>query len=205
MATKSPFRMLPISEAQEIILKETRQLSAEERQYDAALGCVLADDVRATESHPPFPASIKDGYAVVSSDGTGTFPIIAEIRAGSGADMSIAPGLVAYITTGSPVPAGADAVLQVEDTEPLGVVDGMKRVRILKASRPGQDIRKVGSDISPGQVVLAKGETIGPAELGLLATVGLTRVHVVPQPRVAVMSTGDEVVDPATQSESRLT
>lgn len=88
--------------------------------------------------------SLQDGYAVVASDGTGTFPLAGEVRAG-GAAVTVAPGSVAYITTGAPVPAGADAVIQIENTER---VPGAPEVTILKAATAGQDIRTVGSDIT---------------------------------------------------------
>ncbi|KAL5214681.1 hypothetical protein ABZP36_003833 [Zizania latifolia] len=170
-----------------------------------ALGLVLAEDVRAPDPLPPFRASIKDGYAVAASDGPGEYPVITESRAGDDAlGVVVTPGTVAYVTTGGPIPDGADAVVQVEETEQLaGAPDGSKRVRILVRATEGQDIRNVGCDIEKDLVVLKSGEHIGPAEIGLLATVGVTTVKVYPRPTIAVFSTGDELVQPVTASLSR--
>jgi gephyrin len=104
---------------------------------------------------------------------------------------------VAYITTGAPLPPGADAVVMVEETAPLPPAGGVRRVRIGRAVEPGADVRPIGYDVTPGAEVLPPGVRLGPAELGLLATVGATAVSVVRRPRVAVLSTGDELVDPA--------
>ncbi|CAI5512785.1 unnamed protein product [Closterium sp. Naga37s-1] len=140
----------------------------------------------------------EDGYAVVAADGPGEYPIIAEARAGDdAANVVVTPGTVAYITTGGPVPQGADAVIQVEDTLPVDCSSGQRRVTIVKGATVGQDIRTVGSDLAAGTVVLKAGERVGPAEIGLLATVGAAHVHVHRQPLVAVLSTGDELIDPS--------
>ncbi|EFJ48728.1 hypothetical protein VOLCADRAFT_90518 [Volvox carteri f. nagariensis] len=192
--------MISIPEAQDIVLSHTLPLGAVTVHLSDALGRVLAEDVHAPDSLPPFPASIKDGYAVVSSDGVGEYPVIGESRAGQLDELPVRPGTVAYITTGAPVPPGADAVVQVEDTEvaPQGP-DGVRRVRINKAAKAGQDIRPVGSDIAEGDIVLRAGELVGVAEVGILATVGAVQLKVHAKPKVAVLSTGDEVVDPATR------
>ncbi|CAI6005903.1 unnamed protein product [Closterium sp. NIES-65] len=146
-----------------------------------------------------------DGYAVVAADGPGEFPIIAEARAGDdAANVVVTPGTVAYITTGGPVPQGADAVIQVEDTLPVDSSSGQRRVTIVKGATVGQDIRPVGSDLAAGTVVLQAGERVGPAEIGLLATVGAAHVHVHWQPLVAVLSTGDELIDPAQNGSATL-
>ncbi|KXZ48662.1 hypothetical protein GPECTOR_26g565 [Gonium pectorale] len=197
----SAYKMIPIPEAQAIVLANTRPLGAVTVGLAGALGRVLAKEVLAPDSLPPFPASIKDGYAVVSSDGVGEYPVVGESRAGHLDDLPVQPGTVAYITTGAPVPPGADAVIQVEDTEPLPAAGegGQRRVRINKAARAGQDIRPVGSDIMQGDVVLRAGERVGVAEVGILATVGAVQLRVHATPKVAVLSTGDEVVDPATR------
>ncbi|GFR45630.1 hypothetical protein Agub_g7038 [Astrephomene gubernaculifera] len=198
----SAYKMISIPEAQDIVLSLTQPLGAVTVGLADALGRVLAEDVKAPDSLPPFPASIKDGYAVVASDGVGEFPVIGESRAGRLDDLPVRPGTVAYITTGAPVPPGADAVVQVEDTEavqPAGGAAGERRVRINKAAKPGQDIRPVGSDITEGDLVLRAGEVVGVAEVGILATVGAVQLAVHAAPKVAVLSTGDEVVDPATR------
>uniref|UniRef100_A0A0E0DJI3 Molybdopterin biosynthesis protein CNX1 n=1 Tax=Oryza meridionalis TaxID=40149 RepID=A0A0E0DJI3_9ORYZ len=203
--------MLPVEEALAAVLSAAAAASAARRgaaeavPLHDALGLVLAEDVRAPDPLPPFRASIKDGYAVVASDGPGEYPVITESRAGDDAlGVVVTPGTVAYVTTGGPIPDGADAVVQVEDTEQLaGAPDGSKRVRILVRPTQGQDIRNVGRDIEKDSVVLKSGEHIGPAEIGLLATVGVTTVKVYRRPTIAVFSTGDELVEPVTSSLSR--
>ncbi|CAL5029510.1 unnamed protein product [Urochloa decumbens] len=199
--------MLQVEEALAAVLSTAASAGAAPRDVPLheALGLVLAEDVRAPDPLPPFRASIKDGYAVVASDGPGEYPVITESRAGNDAvGVVVAPGTVAYVTTGGPIPEGADAVVQVEDTEkmPAGA-DGSKRVRILARATEGQDIRNVGCDIEKDSLVLKSGEHIGPAEIGLLATVGLTTVKVYPRPTIAVFSTGDELVQPASATLSR--
>ncbi|WVZ87537.1 hypothetical protein U9M48_034160 [Paspalum notatum var. saurae] len=199
--------MLQVEEALAAVLSAAAPARAAARDVPLhdALGLVLAEPVRAPDPLPPFRASIKDGYAVVASDGPGEYPVITESRAGDDAlGVVVAPGTVAYVTTGGPIPDGADAVVQVEDTEQgPGGADGSKRVRILVRTTEGQDIRNVGCDIQKDSIVLQSGEHIGPAEIGLLATVGVTTVKVYPRPTIAVFSTGDELVQPDTGTLSR--
>jgi gephyrin len=117
-----------------------------------------------------------DGYAVVASDGEGEFPVLNRIAAGDApTGVTISSGHVAYITTGSPVPDGADAVVKIEDTDGVyDAADATKEiaVKIHKAVTPGQNIRDIGSDITPGEELIAAHELVTPAEIGLLATVG---------------------------------
>nr|XP_029531735.1 gephyrin-like isoform X6 [Oncorhynchus nerka] len=163
------------------------------------MGRVLAQDVYAKDNLPPFPASVKDGYAVRAADGPGDRFIIGESQAGQQPTHTVMPGQVMRVTTGAPVPCGADAVVQVEDTELLRESDdGTEEleVRILVQARPGQDIRPIGHDIKRGECVLSKGTHMGPSEIGLLATVGVTEVEVQKFPVVAVMSTGNELLNP---------
>ena len=126
---------------------------------------------------PSPPVLLQDGYAVVASDGPGEYDVAFEAFAGV-APRTLAPGAVAYIGTGGPLPEGADAVLQIEDTQFLGATGagGAKRVRLNKAVPPGNDVRQVGSDMAAGEVVLHAGHHIGAAEIGILATVGATSV-----------------------------
>uniref|UniRef100_A0A8C7M4L3 Gephyrin n=1 Tax=Oncorhynchus kisutch TaxID=8019 RepID=A0A8C7M4L3_ONCKI len=163
------------------------------------MGRVLAQDVYAKDNLPPFPASVKDGYAVRAADGPGDRFIIGESQAGEQPTHTVMPGQVMRVTTGAPIPCGADAVVQVEDTELLRESeDGTEEleVRILVQARPGQDIRPIGHDIKRGECVLSKGTHMGPSEIGLLATVGVTEVEVQKFPVVAVMSTGNELLNP---------
>lgn len=192
---ESPYTMISVADALAAVLSQAQPLDAQETSLANALGLILAKPVVANDPLPPFPASIKDGYAVVAADGPGDYPVVGEATAGRLADFAVAPGTVAYITTGAPLPPGADAVVMVEETEPLPT-DGARRVRIRQAVPPGADVRPVGSDIAIGEEVLAAGTCLGPAEIGLLATVGAATVAVYPRPRVAILSTGDELVDP---------
>ncbi|XP_040267263.1 gephyrin isoform X6 [Bufo bufo] len=163
------------------------------------MGRVLAQEVYAKDNLPPFPASVKDGYAVRAADGPGDRFIIGESQAGEQPTQTVMPGQVMRVTTGAPIPCGADAVVQVEDTELIRESDdGTEEleVRILVQARPGQDIRPIGHDIKRGECVLAKGTHMGPSEIGLLATVGVTEVEVHKFPVVAVMSTGNELLNP---------
>lgn len=197
--------LLSAEEALEIVLRVLQRLPPVTVHLRDALGKVLAEDIRAGDPLPPFPASIKDGYAVVASDGPGEYPVVAEVRAGThGTGVTVTPGTVAYVTTGGPIPDGADAVVQVEDTEQVHEHSHeSKRVRILVQTRKGVDIRPVGCDIGKDDVVLISGQRIGPSEIGVLATVGRTMVKVYPTPKIGVLSTGDELVEPTTGCLSR--
>ena len=197
MPTHSAYPMLPVAEALNIVLAQAQPLSPQPVDLADAHGHVLAQDAVADEPLPPFPASTKDGYAVVASDGPGDYPIVGTVTAGQLADFQVEPGTVAYITTGAPLPPGADAVIMVEESEPLPGADGQQRVRLRATVQPGDDVRPVGVDVAAGQRVLAAGTQLGAAEIGLLATVGAARVDVHPQPKVAILSTGDELVEAA--------
>jgi len=193
---ESPYPMLPVSDALRIVLEQAAPLPPQTVPLDQARELILARAVTAEEPLPPFPASIKDGYAVIAADGPGIYPVVGEATAGRVADFSVTPGTVAYITTGAPLPPGADAVVMVEETEPQPDENGRQRTRIRATVQPGADVRPIGADVSTDQVVLTAGERLGPAEIGLLATVGAVNVAVYPRPRVAVLSTGDELVEP---------
>ncbi|KAF7230769.1 gephyrin b isoform X7 [Nothobranchius furzeri] len=211
----SPFPLTSMDKAFITVLEMTAVLGTEIINYRAfipdptslphfstntdGMGRVLAQDVYAKDNLPPFPASVKDGYAVRAADGPGDRFIIGESQAGEQPTHTVMPGQVMRVTTGAPIPCGADAVVQVEDTELLRESeDGTEEleVRILMQARPGQDIRPIGHDIKRGECVLAKGTHMGPSEIGLLATVGVTEVEVQKFPVVAVMSTGNELLNP---------
>uniref|UniRef100_A0A4X2M8V4 Gephyrin n=1 Tax=Vombatus ursinus TaxID=29139 RepID=A0A4X2M8V4_VOMUR len=155
----SPFPLTSMDKAFITVLEMTPVLGTEIINYRDGMGRVLAQDVYAKDNLPPFPASVKDGYAVRAADGPGDRFIIGESQAGE------------------------------QGTEEL-------EVRILVQARPGQDIRPIGHDIKRGECVLAKGTHMGPSEIGLLATVGVTEVEVNKFPVVAVMSTGNELLNP---------
>nr|XP_056706779.1 gephyrin isoform X6 [Euleptes europaea] len=203
----SPFPLTSMDKAFITVLEMTPVLGTEIINYRDGMGRVLAQDVYAKDNLPPFPASVKDGYAVRAADGPGDRFIIGESQAGEQLILcgifqptqTVMPGQVMRVTTGAPIPCGADAVVQVEDTELIRESDdGTEEleVRILVQARPGQDIRPIGHDIKRGECVLAKGTHMGPSEIGLLATVGVTEVEVNKFPVVAVMSTGNELLNP---------
>uniref|UniRef100_A0A8B9LK67 Gephyrin n=1 Tax=Astyanax mexicanus TaxID=7994 RepID=A0A8B9LK67_ASTMX len=199
----SPFPLTSMDKAFITVLEMTPVLGTEIINYRDGMGRVLAQDVYAKDNLPPFPASVKDGYAVRAADGPGDRFIIGESQAGEQVIdlpyLHIHTLTVMRVTTGAPIPCGADAVVQVEDTELLRESeDGTEEleVRILVQARPGQDIRPIGHDIKRGECVLAKGTHMGPSEIGLLATVGVTEVEVHKFPVVAVMSTGNELLNP---------
>ncbi|XP_059368050.1 gephyrin-like isoform X5 [Carassius carassius] len=195
----STFPLTSMDKAFITVLEMTAVLGTEIINYRDGMGRVLAQDVYAKDNLPPFPASVKDGYAVRAADGPGDRFIIGESQAGEQPTHTVMPGQVMRVTTGAPIPCGADAVVQVEDTELLRESeDGTEEleVRILVQARPGQDIRPIGHDIKRGECVLAKGTHMGPSEIGLLATVGVTEVEVQKFPVVAVMSTGNELLNP---------
>lgn len=193
------YRMISVEEALNVVLSNVSPLPTVTMRLQDARGYVLARDVRAKDPVPKYKASIKDGYAVVSSDGPGEYDVVSEVHAGqSQVDTFLQPGSVAYITTGGQLPRGADAVVQIEDTEQVVVpnLKGFLRIKILKQVKVGEDVREVGSDVAAGEVVLQAGDMVGAAEIGILATVGATEVEVYRKPRIAVLSTGDEVMEP---------
>ncbi|KAF5447377.1 hypothetical protein F2P56_032932 [Juglans regia] len=193
--------MIPADEALQTILSVAQRLQSVTVPLFDALGKVLAEDIHAPDPLPPYRASVKDGYAVIASDGPGEYPVIAEARAGNdGVGVTLTSGAVAYVTTGGPIPDGADAVVQVEDTEGIENTSGeSKRVKILVHTSKGVDIRPVGCDIEKDAVVLKSGERVGAAEIGLLATMGVMMVKVYPLPKIGVLSTGDELSEPTTK------
>ncbi len=155
---------------------------------------VLAQDLVSALQVPPQDNSAMDGYAVRSSeiaDEGVSMPVSQRIPAGSAA-QALAPGSAARIFTGAPIPPGADAVVMQEETEPAGE----HVVRILRVPAPGQWIRRSGEDVQQGAVVLARGERLSAAALGLAASIGSDQLQVVRRPRVALFSTGDELVMP---------
>ncbi|TFK15009.1 Gephyrin [Platysternon megacephalum] len=185
----SPFPLTSMDKAFITVLEMTPVLGTEIINYRDGMGRVLAQDVYAKDNLPPFPASVKDGYAVRGKC----------FNSRHAPTQTVMPGQVMRVTTGAPIPCGADAVVQVEDTELIRESDdGTEEleVRILVQARPGQDIRPIGHDIKRGECVLAKGTHMGPSEIGLLATVGVTEVEVNKFPVVAVMSTGNELLNP---------
>lgn len=163
-----------------------------------AHGCILAEDVVAPADLPAFDNSSMDGYAVVAADLAAagpdapvSLPVLGDIPAGRPATISVQPGTTMRVMTGAPLPHGADAVVPVEWTD-----GGVATVAVHQVPEVGAFIRRVGDDVRGGQTVLEAGARLGPAQLGLLAAVGRDRVVVRPKPRVVVLSTGSELVEP---------
>jgi gephyrin len=211
----SPFPMLGVDEAIKLIEEYTPVPQIIQAKVDGALvGCVLAEDVTATEAVPAYRASIVDGYAVIADEtggsSKGIFPVGSISHATPGEIPALKPGQIARITTGAPLPPGATSVVMVEDTVLKTMTeDGKeeKEVEILaEGIKPGENIREVGSDIEQGEVILRKGEEISAigGELGLLASVGRAEVMVYKKPVIGVLSTGDEIVEHSRPGELRL-
>ncbi|HEY8543650.1 MAG TPA: gephyrin-like molybdotransferase Glp [Acidimicrobiales bacterium] len=188
--------MIPLEEAQATVVAGCDPLSPQEVGIDEAAGLVLAGDpVAAAEAVPPFVNSAMDGYAVRAADVADVpvrLPVVAEVAAGHPVDRELGPGEAMRIFTGAPLPAGADAVVMVEDTERL---DGGAAVELRRSPTVGQHVRPAGDDVQVGDVVAGPGEELTPGRLGLLRSVGVTTVTARPRPRVGVLSTGDELVD----------
>lgn len=192
--------MLSVADAQAIVLQHARPLPAEITPLSpAALGLVLAEDVSCDLDMPPYDKSLMDGYAVRSADlptGEGELSVVEEITAGHMPVRTLNSGEAASIMTGAPLPAGADAVVMKERTESVGAT----RVRIAdRPPRPGQNVLSRGREMRHGEVVLPAGAVLRPQDLGLLATVGRTAARLHPTPEIAVLPTGDEIVEPATR------
>lgn len=201
---ESPYPMLSVEDALDAIQKQTPAPTTETRKVDKDLvGAVLAEDVKARENVPAFRASIVDGYAVVvpnDGDMRGIFPVVSVSHASPGQVAPLKEGEITRITTGAPLPAGATAVIMVEDTVLKSKTDDdkeEKEVEIMaEGVREGENIREVGSDIEQGSIVLRKGDQVSAAggEIGSLAAVGVAEVKVFRRPTIAVLSTGDEIV-----------
>jgi molybdopterin molybdotransferase len=189
--------MLEFSAALKKVLGKTKLLPGETVPLSESLGRVLAGDIRAKDPVPPFRKSTMDGYAVIQADlkplrdGRGVeLEVIEDIPAGRFSHKSLKPGQAVRIMTGAPLPRNADCVVMVEDTEIHG-----RMVRIKSKVRLGENTGEIGEDVRKGDLVLTKGQTVDPAGLGMMASLGLTRVKVGRRPKVAVLVTGDELVE----------
>ena len=177
-----------------------RPLPREPRKLADALGCALGEDVTAPLDVPPFDRSNVDGFAVRSSDlasASETAPVRLRlndevIACGVAPTRPVLSGTATNIATGGPLPRGADAIVMVEHTQPSGA----RAMEIRRAASPGQFVSYAGSDIARGEALLRGGTVIGSREIGMLAACGIAEVSVVRKPRVAVISTGDELVQP---------
>ena len=185
-------RLRQPDEALATVLARVRVLPTERVGLAAAAWRVLAEELIAEEDHPPFRAATMDGFAVVAEDDSPWREVIGEQTAGYVLDAEVTPGTAVRITTGAPVPRGATAVVPIEMTEPA---DDHVVVH-QQAVAPGLNIRPIGADLRRGGTVLTAGTVLGPAELGLIAGLGFVPVPVRRRPRVSVVSTGNELVEP---------
>jgi molybdopterin molybdotransferase len=195
---------LSVDEALERVLAHFSPLPAETVEVLDALGRVLAEDVVAPLDVPPFTNSAMDGYAVRAADTASAgrdqpvvLRVIADVAAGHAPGRDVEPGTAARIMTGAPMPSGADSVVRFEETSegrrPASQGRG-ETVEIFRAVQPGDNVRQAGEDVRAGQVVLPAGTPVRPQEVGVLASLGYSRVRVHRRPRVAVLATGDELV-----------
>lgn len=198
--------LIAVNDALERILDRVTVLPAEQVATGHALGRILAAGIVAPLDIPPFANSGMDGYAVRAVDVAAASPespvhlaVVADIPAGTAPDRPIMAGQAARIMTGAPLPEGADAVVPVEQTSDQWASDGSaplpERIAIFYAAQPGDHVRPAGEDIRAGQPVLPPGTMLRPQEIGVLVSLGQVAVSVFRQPRVAVLSTGDELLE----------
>ncbi|GAC1673072.1 MAG: molybdopterin molybdotransferase MoeA [Candidatus Acidiferrum sp.] len=191
--------MLAYDQARDIVIE---QLTKHATTYAAsrpthlldlqtALGHILAQEVKADREYPPFRRATRDGFAVRAEEGTpgASLSCVGEIKAGDTVTGQLASGTCVQIMTGAAVPPGADAVVMIEQTEQQGA-----NIRFLRAAGAGQNIIPQGSEMAAGQIVLSPGHRLGYAELAVAAQVGATQLRCAKKPRVAILSTGDEVL-----------
>ena len=190
--------LTPLADAQRTVLEGTIPLGLEKVSLLEALGRVLGEDIIAERDNPPWDNSAMDGFALrwedIKQEHAITKPVelkvIEDVPAGTVATKTVGPGEAIRIMTGAPVPKGADTVVKVEETESSG-----DAVRIFKALERGANVRPQGEDVKKGDTIIAKGTQIRPAEAGMLAILAKSFVLVYQKPRVAILSTGDELAD----------
>ena len=188
--------MKPLSHAQREVLESVTPLPVEHIDLVAAAGLALAEPIVALHDLPPFANSAMDGYAVLAADVADTpvvLDVLEDVAAGSVPTKVVTPGSAIKIMTGAPMPQGADTIVPVEDTEPAP-----SSVRILASWPVGASVRPAGDDVTSGTTVLNVGERLTAARLGVCASLGYHSPLVRRRPRVAIMSTGDEIVPPET-------
>jgi len=187
-----------VEDALDIVLRSVSRLGEEKRHILDCLGSVLAEDVEADMDVPPFDNSAMDGYAVISADTTAARPerpvslrVVADLPAGRFPLQPIRSGETMRIMTGAPMPPGADAVIRSEE-----IKRGEGVVWIAKPVPRGNDVRRAGEDVRRGDAVLREGTLVRASEVGMLATLGRKEARVFRAPRVAILATGDELVEP---------
>ncbi len=188
--------MISVDEHLARVLAQVAPLAPLDLQLLDAHGCVLDEDVVAPAPLPRFDNSAMDGYAVVASDLADvpvTLPVLGDVAAGPASPLVVQPGLCVRIMTGAALPIGADTVVPLEWTD-----RGTSQVRVDRAPEQGAYVRRAGEDVAEGETVLSRGTHLGSAQVGLAAAVGRARVLARPRPRVVVVSTGSELVEPGT-------
>ena len=193
--------LLTLEEARARMLEDVLPLRAEAIPLAEALGRVLAQDVHALLTVPPWDNSAMDGYAVRSEDVAGAGPdmpvrlaVVGEVAAGHEPETAVGPGQAMRVLTGGMLPPGADAVVKVEDTDaPAGVADLPRTVAVHASVQPGTHVRRAGSDMQRGDALLTAGTRVTPAVIAVTAAAGHARLDVHRRPRVAVVATGDEL------------
>jgi molybdopterin molybdotransferase len=197
----NPEQMLGVDDALARIVAHFAPLPAVETLIVDALGMVVARDITSTVDVPPFRNSAMDGYAVRhgdTSDASATLRVVGTIAAGTAPRRAVGPGEAIRIMTGAPLPDGADAVVRFEETDEISRVAAGTRdeISVFRPVRTGENVREAGEDIRLGELVLAAGTSLGPSMTGVLASLNHSTVSVHRKPRVAILATGDEVVEP---------
>ena len=195
--------MITVEQALEKVLSYVEVLDREEKPILECLGQVLDEDVYSAIDVPPLDNSAMDGYAVQAESTRGAtqsspavLDVIGEVSAGAISQQEVRPGTAIRIMTGAPIPQGADSVVQFEDTdEALRPQRPISQIGILKEVKKGLNVRRAGEDISRGQLVLEKGTPLRPQEIGVLASIGKATAAVIRRPVVAILATGDELVE----------
>lgn len=198
-------KSISVREARDRILERIRPLAVERVSLADAQGRVLAEPLVAPRDQPPWDNSAMDGFAVraedlgaASNETPAWLDVIEEIPAGRIPKLAVASGQAARIMTGAPLPAGADTIVRIEDTVPA-VVGGKVGIRVV--AEAGRDVRRAGEDLRAGATVLEPGKLVGSAEIGVMAAIGRSFVDVTLRPVVAILATGDELVEPSERLE----
>jgi molybdopterin molybdotransferase len=194
--------VLSVDEALEKVLEHIAVLGTEESPILDCLGQVLAEDIVSPIDIPPLDNSAMDGYAVRSADTRGATPespcllhVIDAVGAGAISKSEVRPGTAIRIMTGAPLPKGANSVVRFEDTDEAERTGTPQEIAILTEVKPQAEVRRAGEDITTGTLVLKKGTVIRPAEVGVLASLGRSKVAVIRRPVIAILATGDEIAD----------
>jgi molybdopterin molybdotransferase len=199
------YPMISVEEAQERIRSYVRPLNSVETPLLDAVDRVLAEDVRSGLNVPPHDNTAMDGYAVIAADTEGAtaeqprpLRVVFDLAAGYTTQTRVEPGTAIRIMTGAPIPPGADAIVPFEETDEGNQPHQQSRtyINVYKPARVRANIRKAGEDIRQNEIVLRQGTVLRPAEVGVLASIGVSSVKVIRRPRVAILATGDELVEP---------